>query len=427
MGRYVFKMPDIGEGTTEAEIAAWHVEVGSLIREDEPLLDLMTNKATVEITAPVSGRVTRRNGEVGDVRPIGTELVVFETSEAAETNASPRPDIASGPHPEPVEGGGRTLGLASPTPLSPDAADEGRAPAAKMKSERSAERAPRPLASPAVRQRALDLGIALETVRGTGPAGRVTHQDLDAHGKQGPAPRPPAPDTTVTEVRIVGIRRIIAERLQDTKRRIPHFTYVEEIDVTALEALRAELNVDPPDGEKLTLLPFLIRALVRALPDFPQINARFDDTAGVLHQHAGIHVGIATQTPNGLMVPVLRDAATKSLFATAVEIRRLATEARAGKLSKEELSGSTITITSLGALGGLVSTPVINAPETAIIGVNRVSERPAVVNGAVVIRKMMNLSSSFDHRIVDGFDAARFIQAVRSLLQQPALLFVERP
>ncbi|MEW6169168.1 MAG: dihydrolipoamide acetyltransferase family protein, partial [Pseudomonadota bacterium] len=287
-----------------------------------------------------------------------------------------------------------------------------------------------PLASPAVRQRARELGIELQYVPGSGPTGRITHADLDAYVQSrgsGPAPAARgAPRTAVEEIKIIGLRRRIAEAMQRAKQRIPHFAYVEELDVTELEALRRHLNETREPGQpKLSLLPFLLKAIVRTLPRFPQVNATYDDEAGILRRYAAVHCGIATQTPNGLLVPVLRHAETLDVWQMAAEIGRLAEAARAGKATREELSGSSITITSLGALGGIVSTPVINAPEVAIIGVNKLVERPAFRNGAVVPRLTMNLSSSFDHRIVDGFDAASFIQAVKTLLEHPATLFMD--
>ncbi len=389
MDAFIFKLPDVGEGLAEAEIAAWHVAVGDLVAEDQPLADVMTDKATVELTSPVAGRVLARHGEVGETRAIGSPLVEFDTEGAAAV-------APSAPAPEtPPE----TPPQATPQPATP-----------------------RPLASPAVRQKARNQGVDLAALQGSGPDGRIMHADLPSPA-QGQAPS----GDGVTEVKIIGLRRVIAERLQEATRRIPHFTYVEELDVTALEDLRTQLNdTRTAHRPKLTLLPFLIRAVVRAVPGWPQINARYDDEAGILRQHTGVHMGIATQTPAGLTVPVLRDAGARDMWDCAAEITRLATAARAGKAAREELAGSTITITSLGALGGVVSTPVINLPEVAIIGVNRIVERPVVHRGQVVVRKMMNLSSSFDHRVVDGWDAAAFIQHIRASLEQPATLFIDR-
>jgi 2-oxoisovalerate dehydrogenase E2 component (dihydrolipoyl transacylase) len=412
MSRFVFNLPDVGEGTTEAEIVAWHVAVGDRIEEDQPLADVMTDKATVEMTSPVSGVVASLHGELGDMAPVGSPLATIET-DAPAAGAAPARTTASAP-------------AAQPTPEPVISVPE---PAARSDGER-------PLAAPAVRRRAEELGVDLAHVPGTGPAGRVSQEDLDRF-VQGPAPtaKPaarPAPAAArregVEEIKVIGLRRRIAEKMQDAMRRIPHFAYVEEVDVTELEDLRVHLNATKaPDQPRLTLLPFIVRALTRALPRFPQMNARFDDEAGVVHRHAAVHLGIATQTPNGLVVPVLRHAEARDLWDCAEEIARLAQAARDGKASQDELSGSTITLTSLGPLGGVVTTPVINHPEVAIIGPNKMIERPVVRHGQIVVRRMMNLSSSFDHRVVDGYDAAEFIQAIKALLEHPATLFIDRP
>ncbi len=393
MGRFVFKLPDVGEGVAEAEIVGWRVAVGDRVEEDQPLVDVMTDKATVEIGAPVSGVVTALHGEVGGLRPVGSPLIEFETGEGA---AAPPATSAPVAEPPKVE-----------------------APAKAPEPEPA-----KPLAAPAVRKQAQDLGIDLAQVTGTGPQGRVTHEDLEALAPSN-APQPvPEDEDGVTEVKVIGLRRRIADKMRQAKSRIPHFSYVEEIDVTELEALRAHLNATRKDQPKLTLLPFLIAALARALPGFPQINARFDDDAGIVRRYRAVHVGIAVQTEAGLTVPVLRRAGNRDLWANAGEIARLAEGARAGKLAPEELSGSTITLTSLGPLGGIAHTPVVNWPEVAILGPNRVVERPVFSGGQVVARKLMNLSSSFDHRVVDGWDAAAFIQAIKGLLEHPATLFM---
>jgi 2-oxoisovalerate dehydrogenase E2 component (dihydrolipoyl transacylase) len=427
MGQYFFKLPDVGEGTAEAEIAAWHVKVGDLVKEDQHLVDIMTDKAVVEIPSPVAGRITALNGEAGEMRPVGSILIEIEVEGAG--NAKP--------------------GAAKPAPAPAPAVVQAPAPKAEPKPEPKAATVPvvreaarpafatraagdKPLASPAVRKRAWDLGIELQFVPGTGPAGRIGHADLDAFVASGGGTalgHSPARDVKrdgVEEIKVIGLRRKIAEKMQEAKRRIPHFSYIEEVDVTALEELRQHLNATKkPERPKLTLLPFLMRAMTRALPDFPQINARYDDDAGVVHRHAGVHVGIATQTPTGLVVPVVAHAEALDVWQAAGEIARLAAAARDGKATREELSGSTITITSLGAMGGLASTPVINRPEVAIVGVNKMIERPVVRDGQIVIRKIMNLSASFDHRVVDGWDAAEFIQRIRGLLEQPATLFMD--
>jgi 2-oxoisovalerate dehydrogenase E2 component (dihydrolipoyl transacylase) len=389
MSRFVFKLPDVGEGVAEAEIVEWKIKVGDRVEEDQPLVDVMTDKATVEIGAPVAGVVAELHGEVGSLRPVGSPLIEFETGEAKADTPK-----AAAKAPEPAK-------AAEPAKTAEPAA------AAKT------------LAAPAVRKEAADLGVDLASVKGSGPEGRITHQDLKPAAKA-----PVAGDDGITEVKVIGMRRRIAEQMRQAKTRIPHFSYIEEVDVTELEALRAHLNATrKPDQPKLTLLPFLIAALTKALPDFPQINARFDDDAGIVRRYRAVHVGIAAQTDAGLMVPVLRHAELKGLWDIAAEIGRLASGAREGKLSSEELSGSTITLTSLGPMGGVAHTPVVNWPEVAIIGPNKVVERPVVQDGQVVVRRMMNLSSSFDHRVVDGWDAASFIQALKGLLEHPGAIF----
>lgn len=426
MGRFVFKLPDVGEGTAEAEIAEYRVKVGDVIEEDAPLVDVMTDKATVELTSPVGGTIVSLHGAAGDMVPVGTEIVVIET-DAVEAGATPAaaapPQLAPAPAPAPAVAKAET---ATPS----------RKPAAPAPEPQPAhEPVAKPLAAPAVRQRAKDLGIDLGAVRASSPSGRIRHSDLDAfvaYSEGGAsaqrAPGVPAsqPRDGVEAVKVIGLRRKIAEKMQDAKRRIPHITYVDEIDVTEIEALRQHLNAQyGKERGKLTLLPFLVKALVKVLPRFPQVNARYDDEAGVLNQYAGVHVGIAAQTPGGLMVPVLRHAETRDLWSAAAEIGRIASTAKDGKASAKELAGSTITITSLGAMGGLVTTPVINHPEVAIVGVNKMIERPVVKNGQIVIRKMMNLSCGFDHRIVDGWVAAEFVQAIKALLEHPATLFID--
>lgn len=423
MGRYVFKLPDVGEGIAEAEIVAWHVQVGDEVAEDAPLIDVMTDKATVEITSPVSGRVLEMRGEVGANAAVGSIVTVLEIQGEGHEDAEALPAPVAAPPPPSAE------------PVAASApADAGR-PANKTAAPAPPRvaRAPgvRPLASPAVRRRALELGVPLQFVPGSGPAGRIALHDLEAyaadpaHGSIAPAGFARRGGAEV--VKVIGLRRRIAERMSEAKRRIPHFSYIEEVDVTELERLRTLLNAEHPDRPKLTVLPFIVRALTRTLPAFPQINATFDDEAGEVTRHGPVHLGIATQTPGGLVVPVLRHAETLDLWAAAAEIARLAKSARDGAASRDELTGSTITLTSLGPLGGLATTPVINRPEVGIVGPNRIVERPVVVDGAIVVRNMMNLSSSFDHRVVDGWDAAEFVQRLKKLLEAPALLFVEQP
>ena len=426
MGTHVIKMPDIGEGIAEVELSVWHVKVGDMVVEDQVLADVMTDKAMVDIPSPVHGKVIALGGQPGEVMAVGSILISIEVEGAGNVKESAQPAVAAAVAKEtPV-----AVPKVEAAPVSkPVAAPR---PAAVCQGPVVAREAnERPLASPAVRKHALDLGIPLRLVRGTGPAGRVLHEDLDAYLAQGQQPQSTAAAAYAQrndeeQIPVIGMRRKIAQRMQDATQRAAHFSYVEEIDVTAVEELRAHLNEKHGATRgKLTLLPFLVRALVVALRDFPQINARYDDEAQVITRLGAVHVGIATQADIGLMVPVVRHAEARSLWDNAAEISRLATAARNGKAARDELSGSTITLTSLGALGGIVSTPVLNLPEVAIVGVNKIVERPMVVKGQIVIRKMMNLSSSFDHRVVDGMDAAQFIQAIRGLLEQPATLFVE--
>lgn len=422
MGTHVIKMPDIGEGIAEVELSQWHVKVGDMVVEDQVLADVMTDKAMVDIPSPVHGKVIALGGQPGEVMAVGSILISIEVEGAGNVKESAQPAaVKEAPVAAPkVEAAVESKVVAAPRPA---AVCQG-----PMVAREADER---PLASPAVRKHALDLGIQLRLVRGTGPAGRILHEDLEAYLAQGQsnastATAAYAQRNDEQQIPVIGMRRKIAQRMQDATQRAAHFSYVEEIDVTAVEELRAHLNEKyGATRGKLTLLPFLVRALVVALRDFPQINARYDDEAQVITRLGAVHVGVATQADIGLMVPVVRHAEARSLWDSAAEISRLATAARTGKASRDELSGSTITLTSLGALGGIVSTPVLNLPEVAIVGVNKIVERPMVVKGQIVIRKMMNLSSSFDHRVVDGMDAAQFIQAIRGLLEQPATLFVE--
>jgi 2-oxoisovalerate dehydrogenase E2 component (dihydrolipoyl transacylase) len=436
MARFVFRLPDVGEGTAEAEIVAWHVKAGDAVAEDQPLVDVMTDKATVEITSPVAGVVAVLHGQAGEMAPVGGPLVELDTEgadgEAAEPVPAPKPvpekpePVAAAavapqrqiPRPDPVR-------MHSRTPPPPDFAS-----GAPVSVPREGER---PLASPAVRRRARELGIDLRRVAGTGPAGRIDPQDLVDYQVAGTRPQVVATPATgrvalqgVKEVKVIGLRRKIAEKMQAAKRHIPHITYVEEVDATDLEALRAYLNANRrPEQPKLTLLPFIIRALIKALPHHPQVNARYDDEAGVLTQYEALHVGIATQGPNGLLVPVVRHAEALDIWQCAAEITRVSQAARDGTATRDELQGSTLTITSLGPLGGIAHTPVINWPEVAIIGPNKLVERPVVKDGQIVIRRMMNISSAFDHRIIDGWDAASLVQRLKGLLENPAALFVD--
>ncbi|PLC03131.1 branched-chain alpha-keto acid dehydrogenase subunit E2 [Variovorax sp. RO1] len=410
MATHTIKVPDLGEGVAEVELVAWRVQPGDTVAEDQVLADVMTDKATVEIPSPVAGRVLTLGGEVGQQIAVGAELIRIDVEAGGETRAEAQAQVQA-------------------VQAAPASAQAAQVPA-PAPAERAHPSAGKPLAAPAVRHRATVLGIDLHQVPGSAADGRILHEDLDAWLVRRPDPQ--APDAArYTErndeeaVPVTGVRRRIAQRMQDAMRRIPHFTYVEEVDVTELELLRAQIN-ERWGGERahLTLLPLLVRALVLAVPRFPQINARFDDEAGVLTRHGAVHVGIATQTAAGLMVPVLRHAEARDLWSCATEIARLADAARAGRATRDELSGSTLTVTSLGALGGIASTPIINAPEVAIVGVNRIVQRPVMRDGAVVARRLMNLSSSFDHRVVDGQLAAEFVQAVRASLECPALLFI---
>ncbi|MFI7800255.1 lipoamide acyltransferase component of branched-chain alpha-keto acid dehydrogenase complex [Pseudomonas sp. DD1] len=421
MGTHVIKMPDIGEGIAEVELSVWHVKVGDMVVEDQVLADVMTDKAMVDIPSPVHGKVISLGGEPGEVMAVGSILISIEVEGAGNTRESALSAVVEEAAPAPK------AEIKAPAVESKPAAKPvvaAQAPVARDANDR-------PLASPAVRKHALDAGIQLRLVQGSGPAGRILHEDLDAYLQQGSTrasagANPYAERNDEEQIPVIGMRRKIAQRMQDATRRAAHFSYVEEIDVTALDDLRVHLNEKHGASRgKLTLLPFLVRAMVVALRDFPQINARYDDEAQVITRLGAVHVGVATQSDVGLMVPVVRHAEARSLWGTAEEITRLANAARNGKASRDELSGSTITLTSLGALGGIVSTPVLNLPEVAIVGVNRIVERPMVIKGQIVIRKMMNLSSSFDHRVVDGMDAAQFIQAIRGLLEQPASLFLE--
>ena len=433
------KMPDIGEGIAEVELVAWHVKVGDLVAEDQILADVMTDKATVEIPSPVAGKVLLLGGAVGQVMAVGSDLIQIEvegTGKAdphAPRSASSLPPAGA----DPAWGGpapDRSLAPATLTePATAVAAPPPRTASAAPAPIHARASGDKPIAAPALRRRAWDLGIELQFVPGTGTAGRITQQDLDAYAARAgqttgmaQADQRYAQRSAEEAIPVIGLRRKIAQKMQEAKRRIPHFTYVEEIDVTELEALRTRLNAKyGKERPRLTLMPFLVRAVVLAVREFPQVNARYDDEGAVVTRYAAVHLGVATQTDGGLMVPVLRHAETRDLWACAAEVLRLSEAARAGKATREELTGSTITITSLGALGGIVSTPVINHPEVAIVGVNRMVERPMIRNGAVVARQMMNLSSSFDHRVVDGMHGAEFVQLLRGYLECPATLFVE--
>ncbi|MFS0772581.1 dihydrolipoamide acetyltransferase family protein [Sphingomonas sp. 1P08PE] len=446
MARFTFRLPDIGEGIAEAEIVAWHVAVGDRVEEDQNIADMMTDKATVEMESPVSGTVVELAGEVGDQVAIGAALVVIETEDAAggEVTAAPASAeqaevaeqyeaenpgveevVASAPLPPAGgAGGGQAASaapVASPPPAPPASGGGEAAPVADGKPAATA------LASPAVRARARDLGIDLAQVKTDGD--RVRHADLDAFLRYGGAQGYAAPGASRAradeQVRVIGMRRRIAENMAAAKRHIPHFTYVDEVDVTQLEAMRADLNDHRGGRPKLTLLPLMIVAICRTLPQFPMLNARYDDEAGVVTRHGRVHMGMAAQTDAGLTVPVIRDAQDLNVWQLATEIGRLAEAARASKLKPEELGGGTITVTSLGPLGGIATTPVINRPEVAIIGPNRIVERPVFDGDDIRRAKLMNVSISCDHRVVDGWDAASYVQALKKMLETPVLLFAD--
>ncbi|RWM10922.1 MAG: 2-oxo acid dehydrogenase subunit E2 [Mesorhizobium sp.] len=437
MGEYVIKLPDVGEGVAEAELVEWQVKVGDLVREDAVLAAVMTDKATVEIPSPVDGEIVWLGAEIGDTVAIGSPIVrlkvagegnvALEDRKAETVGKAEAPAKRVAPTPEPAAPPPKAAASAKAQPPSA-------VPESAMQPPVSGTLRPKgekPLASPAVRLRAKEAGIDLRQVPGTGPAGRIRHEDIDAFLARGPQLAKIsglARNEAVEDIRIVGLRRKIAEKMTLAKSRIPHITYVEEIDVTALEDLRAALNKEKRTGAerpKLTPLPFLMRAMVKAIADQPNINALFDDEAGIIHQHGGVHIGIAAQTPSGLVVPVVKHAEARDIWDCAAELNRLAEAARSGTATRDELSGSTITITSLGAMGGVATTPVINHPEVAILGVNKMMVRPVWDGTQFIPRKMMNLSSSFDHRVIDGWDAAVFIQRIKALLETPALIFVD--
>ncbi|MSQ98840.1 MAG: 2-oxo acid dehydrogenase subunit E2 [Xanthomonadales bacterium] len=414
MSDYIFKLPDLGEGTVEAEIAEWMVQVGALVKEEDPICSMLTDKAAVELSSPVSGRVVSLAGEVGDSVPVGSPLITFAIEAAA-----------------PASGTGDDKKTADATREAVPASVPGKTQSAPAANEKART-------SPSIRQRAREAGVNLSDVAGSGPGGRILKQDLDAFlagntpltAQVAALPVAALPlangKNATTETKVVGLRRKIAQRMEQANSEVPHFSYVEEVDITALESLRSLLNQGrAAERGTLTLLPFISMALTRVLRDFPQCNSHYDRERNVLIRHEAVHLGIATQTADGLKVPVVRQAQERQLEDMATEIRRVSEAARDNSASREELGGSTITLTSLGKLGGVVSTPIINLPEVAIIGVNKAVQRPMVVNGQIVIRTMMNLSSSFDHRFVDGYDAAAMIQALKLLLEQPASLVLQ--
>lgn len=429
MGHFSFKLPDLGEGIVESEIVDWYVEIGDEVEEDQHLADVMTDKATVELSAPVGGIIRNKGCDAGDMLAVGAELVLIETE--GEGNVSPEPVQTPEPPVQPA-----ASAPAAPVEKLEPAASAPAVPVEKLEPAHQTIISHVPgrheiLAAPSVRRRALEDDIDLGVVPGTGPAGRITNTDLDnfiaAGGMQAALPvnNLRAAKSATKDVPIRGLRRMIAQKMVQSKRSIPHYSYVEEIDVTALEDLRQHLNENrKPNQPKLTILPFIMQALTKALPEFPFCNARYNEEQEVLTQYEPVHLGIATMTEKGLMVPVVKHAESLDIWQSAAELTRVSSAARDGSAKSDELTGSTITITSLGAIGGIVTTPVINAPETSIIGINKLQERPVVINGEIVVRKMMNLSSSFDHRVVDGYDAALLIQALKRLLENPASIFV---
>lgn len=415
MSRYVFRMPDLGEGTVEAEIVACLVQPGDEVQEEQIILEVMTEKATVEVPSPVSGRIVSIAGKPGQSIPVGAELVVFDTSSSTEKGEAASASKSS------MIAKSEVTDVSSPERSTGGAVETAAEPSSHT----------RIMASPATRRRAKEQGIDLSQVSGSGPGGRIERADFErfAAAQESPASatakgKTVAPGKAVEEVPIIGVRRLIAQRMSEAARTIPHFSYVEEVDVTQLESLRQHLNAQRAGQPSLTYLPFIALALVRILPQFPQCNARYDADREVLLQHRALHLGVATQTSSGLKVPVVRDVARRSLDELAQEIRRVSEAARNNVAKREELSGSTLTLTSLGKLGGIASTPIINAPEVCIIGVNKAVERPVVDRGTIVIRRMMNLSISCDHRFVDGHVAASMVQALKECLEQPALIFV---
>jgi 2-oxoisovalerate dehydrogenase E2 component (dihydrolipoyl transacylase) len=423
MSQFVFKMPDLGEGTVEAEIIAWHTAPGATVAEDQIIVEVMTDKAAVEVPAPVSGKVISVTGNPGDKVAVGSPLIVFDVGAPVSAGAKAFDAPKGAARAMPVNAQRTAAPPPAPTAAPPTAAPPAAAPPAAATATPTGSPTGRIMTSPANRRRASEAGIDLHAVVGSGPGGRIVREDLAS------AASAPSGDVSAetSEIKVIGVRRLIAERMSEAKRNIPHFAYVEEVDVTELEALRQHLNSKNGRGEpSLTYLPLVIAALVRTLNSFPQCNVLYDAARGVLVRHRAVHVGVATQTPDGLKVPVVRHAERLTLAALAAEIRRVTERARANKASRDELVGSTITVTSLGKLGGIASTPIINAPEVAIIGLNKAVERPVVHQGAVAIRRIMNLSSSFDHRFVDGYDAAAMIQALKELLEHPAMIFIPR-
>jgi len=420
MGKHVFKLPDIGEGVVEGEVVQWHVAAGDEVTEDDPIVDVMTDKATVTIPSPITGVVSSLSGDVGEMVAVGSALVEFDSDAVAVSISEPGPSVESESEAEPEPSSEPEPAPApEPVPLAPEPSAAPVASSGKV------------LASPAIRRRAREAGVDLPQVRGSGPAGRVRHADLDAYIAADGAVSGAAPSaystkrTGVTEVKVVGLRRKIAEQMTISKRTIPHFSYFEEADVTELETLRQMLNASRDESQpKLTYLPFIMLALSKIMPDHPECNAHYDDQGGVVSRHDAVHIGIATQTERGLYVPVVKHVEAMDAWQAAAELQRVAGAARGGTASLDDLTGSTFTITSLGRDGGLGATPIINHPEVAILGIHKARDMPVAKDGQVVVRRIMNLSSSFDHRVVDGADGAALVQHLRRMLEHPALIFM---
>ncbi len=440
MSKYIFNLPDIGEGIAEAEIVKWHVKIGDVVAEDDQLADVMTDKATVEMEAPVSGRITAIAGEEGDIISIGSMLVEIEVEgdvdleELEELEASSGESEDAGTDDDTEENSSQVIeikekkeGKAAASPVRKESEEMPVAKAETTDGKPSDDGVKKPLATPAVRQRARDLGVDLSQVKAQGE--HIRHSDLDAYlnygSGEGYRPSGRSRKREDETIKVIGMRRKIAQNMAESKRNIPHFSYVDEIDMTEIEDMRADLNANRGNRPKLTILPLIITAICKSLPDFPMLNATFDDEAGVVTRHGSVHLGMATQTDQGLMVPVLRDAQDMNVWQLATEIGRLAAGARDGSATAKQLSGSTLTLTSLGPLGGIATTPVINRPEVAIIGPNKIVERPMIIDGEIHARKLMNLSISCDHRVVDGYDAASYVQALKHFLETPVLLFAD--
>ena len=439
MSKYIFNLPDIGEGIAEAEIVKWHIKVGDVVAEDDQIADVMTDKATVEMEAPVSGKIVAIAGEEGDIVAIGSMLVEIEVEgdvdleeledlEASSTISDEPDQVKSGvlKSTQPIDNKDKIIhSPASPTvraePEEPDAVPTG--PDATP----SGNGRQKVLATPAVRKRAADLGVDLSEVKAQGE--HIRHSDLDAYlnygAGQGYRPSGATRQRDDEKIKVIGMRRKIAQNMADSKRNIPHFSYVDEIDMTEIEDMRSDLNANRGERAKLTILPLMIAAICKALRDFPMLNATYDDEAGFVTRHGAVHLGMATQTSQGLMVPVLRNAQDLNIWQLSSEISRLAAAARDGRATAKDLTGSTLTLTSLGPLGGIATTPVINRPEVAIIGPNKIVERPMIIDGEIHARKLMNLSISCDHRVVDGYDAASYVQALKHFLETPVLLFAD--